>query len=304
MELWVIITLVSAFLQNMRSTLQKYLKGRMATLGATFTRFGFGLPFALLYLFVLAGPLARPIPSPNASFAVWALVGAFAQIAATFLLVYMFSFRNFAVGTAYSRTEPAQAAVIGFLFLGDRISGGAIIAILISIAGVVLISLSRSALSLKSIAGAVFSRTAAIGIFSGTLFGLSAVAYRAASLSLAPSLPAPDSIMQASFTLAIVIVVQTVAMLAWMLAFDRGELVRVLAAWKPALAVGFVGATASFGWFSAMTMQQAAIVKAVAQVEMLFTFATSVFIFKEKITRAELLGCLLIVSGVLALLLT
>jgi drug/metabolite transporter (DMT)-like permease len=52
----------------------------------------------------------------------------------------------------------------------------------------------------------------------------------------------------------------------------------------------------------AMTLQQAAIVKVVAQVEMLFTFASAVFIFREWINRLEVIGCLLIVLGVVMLL--
>ncbi|PRX04318.1 EamA family transporter [Martelella mediterranea] len=303
MELWIGITFAAAFLQNMRSTLQKYLKGRMATLGATFTRFGFGLPFAALYFAILIFGLGRPVPSVNNAFLFWAVIGAAGQIGATFLLVYLFSFRNFVVGTAYSRTEPAQAAILAFVFFGATISFAAIAAILISIAGVMLISLSRNDVGPGGLIRGLLTRTALIGIASGTLFGLSAVAYRAASLSLAASLPQPDAIMQASFTLVVVIAIQTLAMLVWMLAFDRGELVKVAKAWRPALAVGFVGATASFGWFVAMTLQQAAIVKAVAQVEMLFSFATSVLVFKEKMTGAEAIGCTLVVLGVLTLLL-
>ena len=42
MELWIPITIAAAFLQNVRSTLQKYLKGRIGTTGATFVRFGYG----------------------------------------------------------------------------------------------------------------------------------------------------------------------------------------------------------------------------------------------------------------------
>ena len=70
-----------------------------------------------------------------------------------------------------------------------------------------------------------------------------------------------------------------------------------------AVVTGMVGATASFGWFMAMTLQQAAVVKALAQVEMLFTFAASVLFFRERINRAEIAGCLLIVAGILVLLL-
>lgn len=301
MEIWVLITIAAAFLQNVRSAMQKYLKGAMGTTGATFVRFGFGMPFALLYMAVLVLALARPLPVPNASFFLWAVVGGVGQIAATFLLVHLFSFRNFAVGTAYSRTEPAQAALFGLVFLGERASTGTLVAIAISVAGVMVISVARSVVSPRSLLTSVFTRTAAIGLLSGTFFGVSAVAYRSASLALAPSLPAPDYVMQASYTLVFVIVLQTALMFGWMLLRERAELPRIARAWRPALLVGFVGATASFGWFMAMTLQQAAVVKALAQVEMLFTFASTVLVFKERINRLEIIGCALIVVGVLAL---
>lgn len=129
----------------------------------------------------------HPLPIPNATFFLWAVVGGLAQIAATFLLVHLFSFRNFAVGTAYSRTEPAQAALFGLIFLGEKASQGALIAIAISVIGVMLISVARTALSARSLMTSVFSRTAGIGLLSGTFFGLSAVSYRSASLALAPA---------------------------------------------------------------------------------------------------------------------
>lgn len=302
MELWIGITFVSAFLQNLRSTLQKHLKGSMGTTAATFVRFGFGMPFALTYLAFLHFGLGRPLPVPNATFALWALLGATAQIAATFLLVHLFSFRNFAVGTAYSRTEPAQAALFALIFVGESVSAGTLVAIAISVAGVMLISVARTEITPASIITSVLSRTAMIGLSSGAFFGLSSVAYRSASLSLAASLPVPDAIMQASFTLVVVIVTQTLSMFAWIVWRERHELPKIATAWKPAIIVGFVGATASFGWFTAMTLQQAAVVKALAQVEMLFAFASTVLFFKEKINRLELAGCSLIVLGVLSLL--
>ena len=301
MEIWVLITIAAAFLQNVRSAMQKHLKGRMGTTGATFVRFGFGVPFALLYMAILALVLGRPLPVPGLAFFLWAVVGGISQIAATFLLVHLFSFRNFAVGTAYSRTEPAQAALFALVFLGERASAGTLVAIAISVAGVMIISVARSVVSLRTLLSSVFTRTATTGLLSGTFFGISAVAYRSASLALAPTLPAPDYMVQASYTLVFVIVLQTLLMLGWILLREREELPRIASAWRPALLVGFVGATASFGWFMAMTLQQAAVVKALAQVEMLFTFASTVFIFKERINRLEIAGCTFIVVGVLAL---
>lgn len=303
METWVLITIAAAFLQNVRSAMQKHLKGVMGTTGATFVRFGFGLPFAMLYLLLLWQVAGRSLPVPNGTFFLWAVIGGLAQIAATFLLVHLFSFRNFAVGTAYSRTEPAQAAVFGLIFLGEKASQGTLVAIAVSVVGVMLISVARTTFSPRTLVTSVFSRTAGIGLLSGTFFGLSAVSYRSASLALAPSLPTPDYMMQASYTLGFVILLQTAIMLFWIVLRERGELPRIAAAWKPAFVVGFVGASASFGWFMAMTLQQAAVVKVVAQVEMLFTFASSFFIFREWINRLELLGCLLIVLGVVMLVL-
>ncbi|MCR5858186.1 DMT family transporter [Mesorhizobium sp. J428] len=298
MELWIPITIASAFLQNLRSVGQKHLKGVMGTTGATFVRFGFGLPFAVLYTVILNRAGGYTFPAISAEFLGWVVVGGLTQIVATFLLVHLFSFRNFAVGTAYSRTEPAQAALFGLVFLGETVTAGTLMAIAVSVFGVMLISVAHAALTLRNLVTTTFSRTALIGLASGTCFGISAVAYRAASLSLG----GPTFAMQAAVTLLVVISFQTLIMALWMLARDRAELSRIAAAWKPSLFVGFVGASASFGWFMAMTLQQAAIVKALAQIEMIFTFASSVFFFKEKINRFETIGCILIVCGILLLL--
>jgi drug/metabolite transporter (DMT)-like permease len=298
MELWIPITIAAAFLQNLRSAAQKHLKSVMGTTGATFVRFGFGLPFAGLFLAILRFWAGYDFPSLGPTFFAWAIVGGLAQIGATFLLVYLFSFRNFAVGTAYSRTEPAQAALFGLIFLGEYASAGTLLAIAVSVIGVMLISVAHTQVGWRSLITSVFARNALIGLASGTLFGVSAVAYRAASISLG----GPNFMMQASVTLTFVIILQTLLMLIWMLLRDRAELAKIGCAWKPALFTGLTGASASFGWFMAMTLQQAAVVKSLAQVEMLFTFAASVFFFKEKINRLEIAGCILIVAGILLLL--
>jgi drug/metabolite transporter (DMT)-like permease len=298
MESWIPITIAAAFLQNLRSAVQKHLKSVMGTTGATFVRFGFGLPFALAFVAMLHLGVGYAFPPFNRVFLAWAVVGGLTQIAATFLLIHLFSFRNFAVGTAYSRTEPAQAALFGLIFLGEAATPGAIVAIAISVFGVMLISVAHTTFGLRALFTSMLSRNALIGLASGTLFGISAVAYRGASLALG----GPNFMMQAAVTLATVIVLQTVLMLLWMLLREPDELPRIARAWKWSLLTGAAGASASFGWFMAVTLQQAAVVKSLGQIEMLFTFASTVFFFKEKITRLEVVGCILIVGGILVLL--
>ena len=69
------------------------------------------------------------------------------------------------------------------------------------------------------------------------------------------------------------------------------------------MAVGLAGVLASVGWFTAFTMQNAAYVRALGQIELMFTFIASIFIFHEKINRIQVLGILLIMAGILALVL-
>ncbi len=299
METWILITVTAAFLQNIRSSLQKHLKNVMGTSGATFVRFGFGIPFALFFLALFMALGDHSFPSFNQDFFFWVVIAAISQIIAQALLVHMFSYRNFAVGTAYSRTEPLQAALFGLLFLSEKASTAVLAAIAISMFGVMLISVARTDITPKSIFTSLYSRTALIGLSSGAVFGIAAVAYRAASLAL----EGPNFIIQAAITLSIAIILQSIIMIVWIYWRDRSELARIRAAWKTGLIVGLVGASASFGWFMAMTLQQAALVKAVAQIEMIFAFMSSVFIFKEKINRFEVIGCLLIISGIIALVL-
>lgn len=299
MELWIPITIAAAFAQNLRSAAQKHLKSKMGTTGATYVRFLFGMPFVLLVLAILVFGFGFRLPVPGSAFYAWALVGSIAQVAATFLLVHLFSFRNFAVGTAYSRTEPVQAAIFGLVLLGEGISSGVMVAIAISVVGVMLISVAHLPMSLRNLGASLVSPTALTGLASGLLFGISAISYRAASVSLG----GPNFVVQGTLTLAFVITLQVVVMTAWIAWREREEFSRIAIAWKPSLLAGLMGAIASLGWFTAMTLQNAAIVKALAQVEMLFTFAASVFFFKERINRMEAAGCLLIVAGIVVLVL-
>ena len=77
----------------------------------------------------------------------------------------------------------------------------------------------------------------------------------------------------------------------------------MLQAWKVAGVGGLSGMMASAGWFTAMTIQNAAYVRALGQIELVFTFAASYFFFHEKTNRVELFGIALVIGGILILLL-
>jgi drug/metabolite transporter (DMT)-like permease len=60
---------------------------------------------------------------------------------------------------------------------------------------------------------------------------------------------------------------------------------------------------ASACWFTAMTIQNAAYVRALGQVELLFTFAAGHLFFRERSNALELIGIGLVAGGILLLLL-
>jgi uncharacterized membrane protein len=52
-----------------------------------------------------------------------------------------------------------------------------------------------------------------------------------------------------------------------------------------------------------MTIQNAAYVRALGQIELVFTFIASTLFFRERTSPVELLGILLVISGILVLVL-
>jgi len=299
LELWIPITIAAAFFQNLRSALQKHLKGRLTNTGATFSRFAYAAPLALLYVTALAALTGEELPRPHVTFVLYAVVGGLAQITATALLLYSFSFRNFAVGTTYSKTETVQTAIFGILILGDPLGLGAAAAIVISLLGVMTISVASTRMSLLGLLTSLTEKPALVGIASGAFFGISAISYRGASLSLGDhGFP-----IRAAYTLACVTVFQTLVMAIYMRLREPGQVSAVFRSWRVSAWAGVTGMIASAGWFTAMTIQNAAYVRALGQIELVFTFAAAVFFFRERPNRTEVTGILLVIGGILILLL-
>jgi drug/metabolite transporter (DMT)-like permease len=284
--LWALFTIVAAFSQTVRNALQREVTATLGTAGATHVRFLFGCPFALLFLAVVLIASGSPLPRPPAIFWPWVIDGALAQIAATALMLAAMNDRSFVVAIAYIKTEPVQVALFGLLLLGDAVTWPLAIAILIATAGVILMSLK------PGIAAGGLRPTLA-GLAAGAMFGLSAVGFRGAILSLA----APSYLTAATFSLVVGLVMQSILLSAYLWARDPAVLGAILRAWRPSLVAGFMGALASQFWFLAFALATAASVRTLALVEVLFAQAISRFVFKQPPTAREAVGIVLIVIG-------
>jgi drug/metabolite transporter (DMT)-like permease len=290
--LWVVFTVVAASGQTARNAMQRELTQSLGTVGATHVRFLFGFPFALVFLVVVWRATGVALPRPGPLFWVWVLGGALAQILATALMLAAMNKRSFVVATAYIKTEPVQVAVFGLVFLGDVLTAGLLIAILVATTGVMVMSWRPAG---KAEGGLL---PTFIGLGAGAMFAFSAVGYRGAILSLAE----PHFVTAATFTLAVGLTTQAIALTLYLALRDPGVLAAILRSWRPSLLAGAIGATSSEFWFLAFSIATAASVRTLALIEVLFAQAVSHLVFRQPTTRREVIGILLIVAGVVLLL--
>jgi drug/metabolite transporter (DMT)-like permease len=290
--LWIPITVWAAFAQTLRNAAQRHLTAELGTLGATLVRFLYGLPFALAWLWGVQAVTGLSLPAPAPAFWLWVLVAGVSQIVATALLLRVMAERNFALGVAYSKTEIIQVALFAFVFLGDRVNAVTGIAIAFGTLGVLLLSPADRARPLRTMLTGWTSRTALVGLASGTGFALAAVGYRGAALALHA-----EFLMAGAYTLVAAQLTQTLLLGGWLLARNADAVRRVLLAWRASLFAGFMGAAASAGWFTAMAIEPVAHVRTLGLVELLFSYVVSRRVFRERLSRIELAGFALLTLG-------
>jgi len=287
---WVWVALAAALAQTGRNATQTGLTARLGTLGATNVRFLFGLPFAVLFLWIGARVTGEGVPPLNLASTGFAATGALAQIAATALMLQVMRSQSFGITTAWLKVEPVLVALAGWALLGDPVTLPMLGAIGIAIAGVLILSL-RPGTGRQMITGL---GPAAMGLLAGLCFGVSAVGFRGGITALDQG----GFLIRALTVLVLSLTIQTAVLLVWMAARDRVALRGTFAAWRPSVAAGFLGALASAFWFVGFSLTSAANIRTVALVEVIFALAVSWWVFGQKITRRQALGIVILLAGV------
>ena len=282
---WILFTLMAAFMQAWRNAFQKQLSTTVDVYGVTLARFIFALPLALIYISCLYHfqPVTESVHF-NLRFAIYVLIAALSQIAATALMVQLFKQKNYAIGVGLAKSEAVLAAIIAVVFLSDHLSLLGWFGVAVGGFAVFLLSKGRDF--------SVFSvQTLCIGIGSGLCFAITSLLVREASLELT-NLP---FIHRAAWVLLMVIGTQCFLLLMYLGIFRRATLWAMWQRIGLTFRVSLCSFLASLGWFSAMSMQSVPIVKTLGQVEIIFSMLISAYFFKEKLARAEHLGIVLVV---------
>ncbi|KAJ55330.1 membrane protein [Actibacterium mucosum KCTC 23349] len=295
MPLWIPITLAAAAVQTWRFFLQKQLKtAGLSTGAASFARFVFAAPLAIGLTLAVLTTTGADMPGLPPTFWAYGAVGGFCQVVATMATVALFARRNFAVGIAFTKSETLMVAGFSLLILGEGVSNAAIAAMAIGVVAVVLLSLPKNA-GLR-----LDGPSAGLGLLAGGCFAMSAIGYRGATLALGDA----PYFLRAAVALAAVTTMQSLGMAVWLRWREPGALQAVARAWRVTAAVGVTGMLGSLGWFTAFTLQNAAIVRAVGQVELIFSILVSAILLSEMPNRRELLGIALLAASVVGVILS
>lgn len=276
---------MAAFMQAWRNAFQKQLSTTVDVYGVTLARFIFALPLALIYISCLYHfqPVTESVHF-NLRFAIYVLIAALSQIAATALMVQLFKQKNYAIGVGLAKSEAVLAAIIAVVFLSDHLSLLGWFGVAVGGFAVFLMSKGRDFSDFSV-------QTLCIGIGSGLCFAITSLLVREASLEL-DNLP---FIHRAAWVLLMVIGTQCFLLLMYLGLFRRATLWAMWQRIGLTFRVSLCSFLASLGWFSAMSMQSVPIVKTLGQVEIIFSMLISAYFFKEKLARAEHLGIVLVV---------
>ncbi|MBW4708458.1 DMT family transporter [Roseobacter sp. YSTF-M11] len=297
-DLWVAVTFAAAVFQTLRFMLQKVLAtATLSPTGATFARFFYSAPLVAVLVAVYLTNTGHPLPALTGAFWAFAMSGALAQIIATVCVVTLFKSRNFAVGVTLMKTEVILSVIIGLILLGEGVSWPAFAAIALGLVGVLLLSTPPGVKGWGW--SAMWNRGVALGLSSGVLFAISAVCYRGASLQI----DVADPFVRAGVTLSAVTAAQMIGMALWLMLRDPPQIAAVWRARRVAGWIGVMSMGGSLGWFIAFTLQTAAYVKAVGQVELVLSLLASVLFFREKPSMRELAGMAVLCVSILALVL-
>ncbi len=293
--IWLPATLLAGLVQAWRTALQKRVSTGLSVNAAGLVRYFYGLPCAILLLALyLAWRPDNPLPAIGPMTLPMVASAAISQILGTNLLLMAFAERNFVVGTAYSKTEAVQGALLSNLLLGERLSWLSWCGIGAGLLGVLILSLRGTLSGWRGLVQGLGQRVALYGIGSGFLFAVTSVSVRRATLDVASA----DRILAALVVLVLTIFLQTLLQGSYVLWREREQIAPLLAGWRVSGQVGLLSAVGSAFWFTGFAMAPVALVRIVGQVEVLFTLGFSHFYLGERASFSEIFGLVLVAAGV------
>ena len=299
--IWIPISVFAALMQAVRTAAQKTLNQNMSTMGTTYVRSLFGMPTLIVFLAAAILYTGHGIPEYNPVFLLHTSIAALTQVLATALLIHMFRLKNFAVGTMLTKTDTIMTALIGTALFSEQLTQLGWGALVVVVCGTILMLAGRMGTAAfresgETLSGLLAGRPTQVALMCALLFSLSYLFLREGTRDLGEQ---HHFLWRAGWTVVLATGLQTVCLGIWLAVKEPGVFKQMWPMRGIASFIGLTSALGSIGWYSAFALQNASYVRAVGQIEAVFTMAISWLYFREKVTALELVGIAVTMAGVL-----
>ncbi len=284
--MWFALALVAALCQVLRNTVMKRLGHRLDEYINVWGRFTFLLPFAALFVLVKGVPVIGP------GFALACLAFGVSQTISTLALSKALKLAEISMVTALWKVSLLVLLVLGYVTLREAPTPLGIAGVLLSMAGVYLLNVTRAHLSpWAPLVVLVTDRGLRYTLLAAFFFAPSVVTIKWAIL-----LSDPYTATLGGYVAASLIVTPLV------LATSRRHFAQVPRHWKSFLGLGFFASLTTVSQGTAYVLTLSSYVEAVKQVEILFAMAIGVLAFGERQRVREIApGALVMLAGMVLL---
>lgn len=288
--IWLVATLCAAVFNSWRTAVQQSVRAQLSVNGAGLVRYFYGLPVAIALLGGYCLYRGEPLPSFDAGLVGWALAAGLAQILGTNLLLLAFSYHNYVAGTAYSKTEAIQGAILSFVLLHERLSWITWAGIAVGVFGVLYLAGSGKRLRPAD----VIKPAALCGLGAGLGYTMTSIFVKLATRGV----HTPDLILAALVVLVAAQTGQVLMQGTYVVLRERGQMTKVLRSWRTSSLVGLLASLGSAGWFTGFALAPVALVRTVGQIEVFFTLGFGHLYLREAVKRHEVIALFCVAIGV------
>ncbi len=265
-----------------------------------------GVPISALVLIIFLRKsglsLSEWLAQLGPTFFLWIGAAAGLQLIATIVQTSLVKRRNFAIGIVYLKIMVPAQALFGVILFGEWFSAAQWLALLLVTVGVFLLGRARVVTKDAPVAPSFDWKSLWMGVIAGVILALTGLFVREANLALNADLF--DPVTQGMTSLFVLATMQLLTCSIAIAIRDASEFRDLARRYKLVLFTGLMSVGGSSCWFIAFALASPALVNAVGQSEFLFAMLLSLFFFRERPSRAEWIGTIVVLAGILILLLS
>ena len=182
--IWILAAIFAAACQTARSAFQKNMIPRLGDYGAAYIRFCYALPFTSLIWLLWIGFSGHSIPILSSYSLFLLCLGSIFQVLFTYVLMQVFSYKSFATGIAFSKTEVILIAFLEIIILNAVFSVPLMLGILLGVVSVLFLSFAKKADKIQVHLNFYLIPIYGLMGASGLLLAASVVTFRMAIISV------------------------------------------------------------------------------------------------------------------------